>query len=89
MTVPSELYDKRFLLDQLDLPDACLEEHIIDSDRWSIHYQGVFEYQGRFFKVTWSTGATELQDEGPWEYSDPDPVEVVKKEVTCEKWVVV
>jgi hypothetical protein len=66
-----------------------IEGEVIDTSRWSIHYEGVFKHKpsGKHYSLCWSVGATETQDEGPFDYDDPEPVEVVKKEVTVTKWV--
>lgn len=77
------------LLD-LDLPDEAVHEEIIDSTRWSNIYEIVFEHDGSFWQTTYSCGATEQQDEGPWEYEDEvDCLQVEKRQVTVEKWVAV
>ncbi len=39
----------------------------IDSSRWSIHYYMVFEYDGKCYESTFSRGATESQDERPYD----------------------
>ena len=56
------------------------EEHktiydkIIGHSRWSIQHERVFEHEGKFYLTTYSVGATEYQDERPYEY-DPDEIE--------------
>ena len=42
--------------------------------RWSVDYERVFEHEGRFYKTTYSIGATECQDESPYQYA-PDEIE--------------
>jgi hypothetical protein len=57
----------------------------VDSNsRWSIHKSGVFKHlpTNKFYRLKWSEGATEYQDERPFEYSDPDPIEVRPVEKT-------
>lgn len=45
---------------------------IYDTDRWSLRYVIVIERlsDGKFFKSFYQVGATELQDEGPYEYDN-------------------
>lgn len=46
--------------------------------RWSINYRLVFEKDGNLYETSYSEGATEIQDEGPWEYqTEIECVEVV------------
>lgn len=68
---------------------SSVEEEIIDSRRWSNRYLGVFRHKpsGKFYQMSWSVGATEQQDEQPFEYEVPEPIEVVQEEVKVLKWV--
>ena len=76
-----------FLRDELDLPFTAVEDEIIDNSRWSIHHAIIFEHAGKFYRTCYSVGATECQDESPWEYEDEvDCTEVVQKEVTVTAW---
>jgi hypothetical protein len=50
---------------------------IVDTSRWSIHYERVFKYDGKFYRTHYSVGATEQQDERPYEYEDD--------EIECEE----
>jgi len=55
-------------------------DKITSTGRWSIHHEMVFQADdGKFYSTFYSVGATEMQDEGPWEY-DPDPVECTEVE---------
>lgn len=58
---------------------TVVQNQMYDTSRWSIHYQLIFEKDGRFFKAFYSCGATEQQDESPFEYSgkEYDCLEVV------------
>ena len=56
-----------------------LEKNIVDTDRWTISKELIFEVDSRFFSVLWTEGATEEQD-GCEEYSDyPTEVRRVEK----------
>jgi len=47
-----------------------ITNEMIDTSRWSIRHHLIFEYQDKFYESSYSTGATEYQDEGPYEYDD-------------------
>jgi hypothetical protein len=51
-----------------------VEDKIIGHGRWTVHHLAVFEIDGRFYEARYSVGATENQEEMPWEY---------EKEITC------
>lgn len=60
------------------------------SSRWSIHHSAVFLHKpsGEHYKFTWSTGATEYQDESPYEHKEEyEPTPVIAKEITVTEWV--
>jgi hypothetical protein len=77
-----------YLKRELDLPYNALVNDITDTSRWSIHHKIVFEHEGKFYQTHYSEGATEQQDERPWEYEEEiDCVEVELKEVKVMKWV--
>lgn len=82
------LINKKILLEDLDLPWSAIENTVVDNSRWSIQHEIIFEYQGKFYCTYYSVGATEQQDESPWEYEDNvGCTEVVKKKVMMEQWV--
>jgi len=68
-----------------------IEESIESTSRWSIYKTGIFEHllTNKFYEISWSVGATESQDERPFEYetNDIELYEVEKKEVLVTKWV--
>lgn len=43
---------------------------ITDTTRWSIFHFLVFKKGDKYYQTTYSKGATEQQDEQPWEYKD-------------------
>ena len=68
-----------------------VEDQIIDNERWTVTHEMIFQQisTGKFYRSYFRRGATEYQDEGPYEY-DGDIItckEVVKKEVMVEQWV--
>lgn len=76
-------------MDELDLPyENTIVNRIVNTTRWSIIHEIVFEDNGKFYMTTYSKGATECQDESPWEYDDEVKcTEVELKEVKVKKWV--
>ena len=63
-------FSKDYLVNKLGLPYNAIEDKITDTSRWSIHHEIVFPDNGRFYKTHYSEGATEIQDERPWEYEN-------------------
>jgi hypothetical protein len=82
-------FAKEFMIEEvLWGDDKIVSDEIVDNSRWSIIHELIFSHDGHFYRTTYSVGATEQQDEGPWEYDDlVDCVEVVEKEVMVKKWV--
>ena len=80
------LFDKQFLV---DMEGRTIEDVITSNGRWSIHHKRIFEHEGKFYVTRYSCGATEMQDEQPYEYAE-DQVEceevipVVKSVVVYE-----
>lgn len=73
-----------------DHPAAeVIEDNVTDNSRWSIHHTCIFKYGGVYYRTHYSVGATESQDEQPYEYDgDEIEVEVVEqREVKVLKWV--
>lgn len=65
---------------------------MIDNSRWSIIHEVVYkdEKSGKFYLSTYSIGATECQDESPYEYEEEvELTEVAPVEVTVIKYEVV
>lgn len=84
-----KIFDKNYLVNELDLPWTAEEDIVIGTRRWSTDHEIVFkDNDGKFYKTRYSVGSTEIQDERPWEYDNQvECVEVVKKSVTVMKWV--
>ena len=53
---------------------AIVEDEILDTTRWSIVHVLVFSVGEQLFQIDYSVGATESQDESPFEYA-PDEIE--------------
>lgn len=80
-------FDKNTLLEILEEEAdgyTLLENEIVDTSRWFNIFSIVFKDKttGKFYSTDYRVGATECQDEGPWEYQDAvmctevEPVEV-------------
>lgn len=90
------LFDKTDLQDLVyeygDASDGSFElltSEIVDTSRWSIMHEAIFRYKDKFYRTCYSVGATESQDERPYEY-DADQIEcpeVKPVQVTITKYV--
>jgi hypothetical protein len=47
---------------------TIMENRMVDRDRWSIHHELVFKFEDKFYLAPYSVGATEYQDESPWQH---------------------
>lgn len=78
---------KDFLKNQLDLPYTAIKDDITSTSRWSVHHEIIFEYLGKFYRTHYSEGATEMQDERPWDYiEEVECTEVQIVEKTIKVW---
>lgn len=68
---------------------TLIEDEIIEVTRWSIIHKIIFEYEKKFYQSVYSKGATEMQDESPYEYDGDmiNCIEVEQKEVMVKQWV--
>ena len=82
-------FSKDYLKNELLLPyENAIVDNIIDTTRWSIVHEIVFADKGKFYMTTYSEGATECQDERPWEYDDEiECTEVELREIKVKKWM--
>lgn len=65
-----------------------IKTELVDNTRWSLVYDEIIQDidTGKYYLTSYSTGATECQDESPYEY-DPDEIEVVEV-VPTEKTII-
>jgi hypothetical protein len=70
-------YDMREILYDNNGGEVVLDE-MIDHQRWSILHRMVFRKDDHFYQTTYSIGATESQDEQPWEYESEVEVQEVE-----------
>lgn len=65
-----------------------IEDEVVDTTRWSVIHKIIFQYYDKYYETTYSCGATEYQDESPWEYDDEViAYEVIPKETVVIKYV--
>lgn len=67
-------FSKEFLQDE---GGETVYDKMIGRSRWSLHYERVFSHEGRLYLTRYSFGATESQDERPYEHED-DEIECVE-----------
>lgn len=52
---------------EADKAEEVLNE-LTDTSRWSNHYRFIFKYEDKLYESDYQEGATEQQDESPYEY---------------------
>ena len=67
-------FTKEFLQDEQGI---TVYDKIIDHSRWAVGHERVFEHEGKFYRTTYRVGATEYQDEQPYEY-DANEIECIE-----------
>jgi hypothetical protein len=71
-------------LESLGLPDSAIDNKIIGTSRWSIQHEIIFQFEEKFYRTHYQVGATEYQDEYPWENENEittEEVELVTKQI--------
>lgn len=51
---------------------TVLRNRLWYTSRWSVHYELIFEHGSGIYRTSYSVGATENQDEVPFEYGPKD-----------------
>lgn len=69
------------------LEAQSVDSEIVDHSRWSVYHRQVFQVGDNFYVANYSVGATEMQDESPFEY-DKLPIRFPRVQ-KVEKTVVV
>lgn len=82
-------FSKEFLLESLDDDGTTVEDKIVDTTRWSVLHRRIFRHDGKFYCTRYSVGATEQQDEQPYENAgdEIECQEMVAKEKTITVYV--
>ncbi len=70
--------EARRILDRRNKDFEIISDQIIDNSRWSINFKLVIKRlsDNKYFSNIYSVGATECQDERPWENMDANFQEV-------------
>jgi len=79
------------VLDRENDATQIIEDELVDNDRWSIHHRLIFKWEdGLYYQTYYCVGATEMQDEGPWDYDEEVECSQVRKvEKIVEVWEIV
>lgn len=82
-------FSRDYLRDDLHLPyENFIVDTIVGTTRWAIVHEIIFEDKGKFYQTRYLEGATELQDEIPWEHDNLiECTEVELREVKVKKWM--
>ena len=56
-----------------------VEDKLSGTSRWSVIYRLVFGFEGKFYSTSYRYGATEMQEENPFDYDE--------EEIECEEVV--
>ena len=67
-------FSKGFLQDE---GGETVYDRIIGHGRWNVHHERVFAFEARYYITQYSVGATENQDEEPYQ-DDADEIECVE-----------
>lgn len=63
-------FTKEFLQNDLYNSANTVLDEITSHGRWSVSHRRIFRHEGRFYETRYSAGATETQDEAPYDYAD-------------------
>lgn len=81
------IFKSKYLLER-GLPGTAIENKLVSNTRWSLIHRIIFEHEGKCYQAYYSEGATEYQDESPWENEDEVRcTEVEQIEVLVREWV--
>jgi hypothetical protein len=78
----------REFMEENDYPYELTDIKHIEDRRWYSTWTGVFEFEGKNYRVLYLNPATEMQEEDPW--NDCDVIvatEVVKLPVVRYDWI--
>ena len=65
-----------------------IETKIESHERWTVIYSGVFKHKdtGKFYETWWIVGATENQDEQPFDNEAPELREVEPRQIMVTQY---
>jgi len=65
-------FKKEFLL---HIPaNDIISDEIYEHHRWAVSFRLIFKFDNKYYETVYRVGATEMQDESPYEY-EPDEIE--------------
>jgi len=68
--------------------DEIVLDKITEASRWNVHHELIFKYDGKLWRTLYSIGATEYQNEGPWEYEEEvECVEVIETQIMSTTYI--
>lgn len=66
-------FKKQFMQDTVYGDGAeTIQKTITSHSRWSVGHEIIFKHNNKYYQSYYSVGATENQDEAPYEYSDDE-----------------
>jgi hypothetical protein len=68
------IFSKEFLQ---EFEGETISDELYEKTRWSVCYERIFKHDDKFYRTFYSVGATESQDEHPYEYDD--------EQIECEE----
>lgn len=69
-TILQEIVDEEYD----EILSEVIKDTIVETTRWSIVHECIFKFGGLLYKTSYRRGATEMQEESPYEY-DEDMIE--------------
>ena len=80
-------FTREFMIDH-DYPWELMDKELIDQRRWYNIWEGVFEFEGKFYQVNWAEGSTEIQEDTDTWFEEPyiKATEVEKIPVQSYEW---
>lgn len=65
-------FSTEYLAEDIYNTETTVLDEITGHSRWSVQHRRIFRFEGKLYETTYSVGATEMQDESPYEYGGPD-----------------
>jgi hypothetical protein len=68
--------------------DDVVRDRITSHGRWTVNHELIFRRDDKLWRAAYSKGATEYQDESPWEYEEVVTCEEVREVLAVDYEVV-
>ena len=80
-------FEKKYLINTLNLPDDAISDDIIDKRRWSDVHEIIFKDNDKYYRAFYTEGSTENCDERAWDFEDEiECTEVHEVEKLIKVW---